>query len=373
MVITTSNLQKIAFFDLKRQYSRIKEEIDTAIGKVLSSGYFILGAEVETFERDFASYSNSRFGVGVASGTEALYISLLACGIKPQDEVITVANAGVPTIAAITLARAIPVFIDINPKSYNIDVTKIEEKITPRTKAILPVHLYGQCADMDPILEISKKHNLKVIGDACQAHGAMYKEKKAGSMGDMGAFSFYPTKNLGCYGDGGMIVTNDRVLAKRAKMLRDYGQEERYHHKLKGINSRLDEIQAAVLRVKLKFLDGWNSKRIEIADMYDKNINNKLIVKPARMGYATHIYHLYVITCRYRDKLREYLKDKGIQTLIHYPVPAYLQEAYSELKRGNICPITEESAKRAISLPLYPEITTKEINYICRAINKFHE
>lgn len=371
-MVTTTYLQKVLFCDLKRQYRRIKKEIDGSIARVLSSGHFILGREVRTFEREFAEYCNCVFAIGVASGTEALYISLLSCGIKPGDEVLTVANAGVPAVCAITLSGAKPVFVDIDPRSYNIDTSKIKEKITDKTRIILPVHLYGQCADMDSILEISKRYNLKVIEDSCQAHGAMYKEKKAGSIGDMGCFSFYPTKNLSCYGDGGMIVTNDKLLADKARILRDYGQIGRYQHKLKGINSRLDEIQAAVLRVKLRYLDKWNSKRIEIAGIYNKNILNELIVKPIKMKYGSHVYHLYVIACKYRDKLQRHLEQNGIQSLIHYPVPVYSQQAYIELKNNSICPTTEEYSKKVLSLPLYPEITPEEVYHVCKAINKFH-
>ncbi|MDP8247684.1 MAG: DegT/DnrJ/EryC1/StrS family aminotransferase [Candidatus Tritonobacter lacicola] len=361
----------IPFIDFKRQYRLIEGEIRGAIERVFDSGYFILGREVESLEREFASYCGSSFGVGVASGTEALYVSLLACGIEPGDEVVTVANAGVPTIAAITLAGAIPVFVDIDPGSYTIDVSKIEEAITDRTRVLLPVHLYGQCADMAPLLEIAGEHGLKVVEDACQAHGASYGGKRAGSLGDAGCFSFYPTKNLGAYGDAGMIVTGDAGTAERARLLRNYGQVDRYHHRLRGINSRLDEIQAAVLRVKLKYLDAWNIKRIEIAGKYEKHIVNGLITKPGKMEYGTHVFHLYVIACELRDELREYLGKKGIATLIHYPVPVYLQEAYAGLKERTDCPVTESSSRTVLSLPLYPEITDGEVSRICAAVNIF--
>ena len=358
-MVTTTGLQNILFFDLKRQYSQIKKEIDHAINRVLSSGYFILGSEVKAFEEDFAKYCGTHFGIGVASGTEALYIALLACDIKSGDEVITVANAGVPTISAITLTGAKPIFIDINQRNYNMDVSMIEEKITTRTKVILPIHLYGQCADMDPILKISKKYNLKVIEDTCQAHGALYRGKKAGSIGDIGCFSFYPTKNLGGYGDGGIVVTNNELLAEKTKMLRNYGQAESDRQKLKGINSRLDEIQAAILRAKLKHLDDWNKTRHELASIYNKNITNQLIIKPKEMAYGTHVYHLYVIRCKYRRQLRYYLEQNEIQTVIHYPVPLH------ELR------VTEECARMILSLPLYPEITKEEIYRVCEVINKF--
>ena len=369
----TTSAKEVLFCDLKRQCRKLKKEIDTAIGGVFSSGHFILGNEVKMFEHEFAEYCGSDFGIGVASGTEALYVSLLACGVNSKDEVITVANAGVPTVCAITMTGAVPVFVDINKESYNIDINKIKEKITSRTKAIVPVHLYGQCADMEPILGIAKNNDLRVIEDACQAHGALYKNKKAGSMGDLGCFSFYPTKNLGGYGDGGMITTNNKELAERARLLRDYGQIERYRHKFKGVNSRLDEIQAAILRVKLKFLDGWNKKRREIAKIYEKNINSDLIVKPKDQESRAHVYHLYVIACEYRDKLKEYLSYSGIQSLIHYPVPAYLQDAYREYQKRETLPITEKCAKEVLSLPLYPEMKDEEVRYVCETINRFQK
>lgn len=363
--------KKILFCDLTRQHQRIKPEIDAAINRVFSSGCFILGAEVELFEREFAQYCGCGFGVGVSCGTEAIYISLLTCGVKPKDEVITVANAGVPTISAITLADATPVFVDIDPKSYNIDPNKIEKKITARTKIILPVHLYGQCADMDPIISMSKKYGLKVIEDACQAHGAMYKGKKAGSIGDMGCFSFYPTKNLGGYGDGGMITTNDNLSAKRARALRNYGQDEAYKSEGKGINSRLDEIHAAILRAKLKYLDDWNKERRQAASLYNERIFNQLIDKPTQRLYGVHVCHLYVIRCKARDALQSHLKRKGIQTLVHYPMPAYSQKAYAELRNDNRCPITERYSKEVLSLPLYTGITKTEIYFISDVLNKF--
>ncbi len=363
--------KKIPFCDLKRQYLFLKEEVDGEIKKVLYSGWYILGREVEAFEKEFAAYCGCSFGIGVGSGTEALHIALLACGIKPKDEVITVANAGVPMVVAITLAGAVPVFVDINPDTYNIDVSKIERKITKKTKAILPVHLYGQCADMKQMLKIAKKHRLKIIEDACQAHGASYRDRKAGSMGDMGCFSFYPTKNLGGYGDGGMIVTNNKSLAKRSMMLRDYGQIQRYRHEIKGFNSRLDEMQATILKIKLKYLDKWNDKRAKIAQIYNKNITNGLILKPGKAKESFHVYHLYVIACRCRDELQSYLRNNGIQTLIHYPVPVYRQKAYAEFGSRNDCKITDRYSEMVLSLPLYPEMEKEEVFYICDIINKF--
>ncbi len=363
--------RNIPFVDLTRQYKSIQEEIDAAISRVLASGNFILGREVESFEREFSRYCGCSFGVGVASGTEAICLALLACGVNPGDDVITVANAGVPTTAAIVLAGAIPRFADIDPKTYNIDPTRIEARITKRTKAIIPVHLYGQCADMAPILDIAQKYQIKVIEDACQAHGATYKDKKAGSIGSAGCFSFYPTKNLGAYGDAGMIVTDDGDLAKRARMLRDYGQIERYRHVLKGINSRLDEIQAAILRIKLNYLDAWNKRRIEIAALYNSLITNGSIIKPYRAAYGSHVYHLYVLASTQRDGLQEYLTGMGIRTIVHYPTPVYCQKAYAELQKGSQCPVTEEYSRMILSLPLYPECTEEEIRYICETVRRW--
>jgi dTDP-4-amino-4,6-dideoxygalactose transaminase len=364
---------RIPFVDLKRQYLSIKEEIDGAVGRVFDSGRFILGEEVKSFEREFAVYCGCSSGIGVASGTEALYVSLLACGVKPGDEIITVGNAGVPPIAAITMAGGLPVLVDTDPKSYTIDVLKVEEKITSKTKVLLPVHLYGQCADMSPLIKIANKHGLKVIEDACQAHGSLYGEKKAGSLGDIGCFSFYPTKNLGAYGDAGMVVTSNADLAVKARQLRDYGQVKRYVHKLKGVNSRLDEIQAAFLRVKLKHLDRWNKRRNEVASIYNKSIINKQVCKPSKMDYGSHVYHLYVIACERRDDLRNYLKDNGVQTLVHYPTPVYSQQAYAELKKDSSCPVTEKYSKRILSLPLFPELTDDEARYTCDVITKFND
>lgn len=373
-LLVTKNVtycKSIAFCDLIKQYLSLEIKIGQAIERTLRSGRYILGEEVRLFEEEFSRWCNCSFGVGVASGTDALYIALLACGVKSGDEVITVANAGVPTVCAIAMTGATPLFADINERSYTIDVSKIEKLLTKRTKAILPVHLYGQCADMEPILGIAKKYNLKAVEDVCQAHGALYRGSKAGSLGDVGCFSFYPTKNLGAYGDAGMIVTNDAELARKARMFRDYGQSQRHVYILQGVNSRLDELQAAILRVKLKNIDIWNKRRNVIADIYNRSIKNKYIMKPLREEYNYHVYHLYVIASSYRDKLRLYLSDAGIQTLIHYPTPVYLQEAYSLYKPINKYPITEASAKKVLSLPLYPELEDEDVYYISETINKF--
>ncbi len=362
----------IPFGDLRRQYLSIKDEIDGAVHSALDSGWFILGKQVEAFEREFAEYCGCRYGVGVGSGTEALHLALLACGVKQGDEVITVPNTAVPTVSAISFANAVPIFVDIDPKSYTMDVSKIEEKISIKTKAIIPVHIFGQSADMDLNLEIAEKWNLNIIEDACQAHGTEYKNRKIGSIGDVGCSSFYPSKNLGAYGDGGMVVTNNKDIAQKVWMLRNYGQEKRYYHSIKGFNSRLDELQAAILRVKLKYLDEWNARRREIAKLYDEMITNNEILKPAKMDYGKHIYHLYVIRTERRDQLQKYLQKRGIKTVIHYPIPVHLQEAYHDLglKEGT-CPIAEKYAHEVLSLPMFPELTEEEVEFICGAINSF--
>lgn len=356
--------------DLKRQYYSIEEEVDNAIKGVLESGYFILGENVKLFEKEFSKYCNAEFGIGVASGTDALQIALRAYDVGASDEVITVSNTAFPTAIAISYTGAKPVFVDID-ETYTIDALKIKEKISSKTKVILPVHLYGQPADIYPILEIAEKFGLYVIEDACQAHGTEYKGKKVGSIGDIGCFSFYPTKNLGAYGDGGFVTTNNEELAERIKLLRDYGQTERYNHVIKGYNSRLDEIQAAVLRVKLKKLDKWNEVRRKNAKLYNELLSGKVIV-PIERENSKHVYHLYVIRTKYRDEMRKWLKSKGIPTDIHYPTPIHLQKAYADLglEKGSL-PVTEKYANEILSLPLYPTLTTEKIEYIGDKINNF--
>ncbi len=359
----------IPISDVTRQYQLIKKEIDFAIQDTLNEGWFILGRRVEKFEKEFAAYCQTRYAVGVGSGTEALHLSLVACGIKEGDEVITVPNTAVPTVCAITFAGAKPVFVDIDPDTFNMDPALLKKKITKRTKAIIPVHLYGQSADMAPILKTAKEHGLKVIEDACQAHGALYKGKKVGSFGDLGAFSFYPSKNLGCYGDGGMVVTDDAKLFEKVWLLRNYGQKERYIHITKGFNSRLDEIQAAILSVKLKYLDSWNDRRRSIASMFDSMLKGSRVITPVEAPNFRHVYHLYVIRSKNRDKLQSYLKEKGVQTNIHYTIPIYLQKAYRDLKvkKGSL-PVAERCAKEIVSIPLYPEMTDNEVKTVADAI-----
>ncbi|MEM2971980.1 MAG: DegT/DnrJ/EryC1/StrS family aminotransferase [Candidatus Bathyarchaeia archaeon] len=360
----------IPFVDLKREYLEIKGEINEAIQRVIEKGTFILGEEVEKFEEEFSSYIGVKYGVSVNSGSDALFLTLKALGISKGDEVITVSHTFIATADAITRNEAIPIFVDINPETYCINPEKIEEKITKNTKAILPVHIYGHPADMDPILEIAQAHDLYVIEDACQAHGAEYKGRKAGSIGDAGCFSFYPIKNLGAYGDGGIIVTDNEELATKLRMLRNYGQREKYHHEIVGVNSRLDEIQAAILRVKLKHLDEWNSRRRENAKLYTELLADTEIVTPTEEN-AKHAYHLYVVRCKERDKLQQHLLKNEIQTLIHYPIPVHKQKAYSNFSLSHNLSVTEEICKEILSLPIFPQLTKREVEHVATAINDF--
>jgi dTDP-4-amino-4,6-dideoxygalactose transaminase len=364
----------IPVFELKRQYAEIGREIDAAIGRVMARGNFILGEEVAAFEEEFARYLGVKYGVGVASGTEALYLALLAAGVGAGDEVITVPNTAVPTVAAISEAGAQPVFVDINPATYTMDMARLAGAVTPRTKAVIPVHLYGNVADMAPLLDVAQKHKLAVIEDACQAHGAEYRGKKAGAFGTMGAFSFYPTKNLGAYGDGGMVVTGDEALARRLKLLRMYGlaDKEKYLHTIKGINSRLDEVQAAVLRVKLKHLDAWNRRRREIAALYNKLLAGLPLRLPVEPPYARQVYHLYVAGTARRDALRRYLEQHHIGSAVHYPLPVHRQPAYADLglAEGSF-PAAEKSAAEVVSLPMFPELKNEEIEIVAGTIAEF--
>ncbi len=364
----------IPFLELKSQYKQIKEEIDLAIENCLNRGQFILGEEVSAFEEEFARYCGTKYCLGTSSGTSALFLALIACGIGEGDEVITTPFTFVSTSLAISYTGAKPVFVDINPETYTIDSSKIEEKITPRTKAILPVHLYGHPADMDSIMELARKYNLKVIEDAAQAHGAEYKGVKVGSFGDCGCFSFYPTKNLGAYGDGGGIVTSDEKIASKIAILRNYGQRSRYYHDIIGFNARLDEIQAAILRVKLRHLDRWNEKRRRNAAFYSEKLKGAGVILPKEASFAKHIYYLYVIRSKRRDELKEYLLKEGIQTLIHFPTPLHLQRLYQSLgyQKGDF-PASEECAKEVLSLPIYPEMENEELGKVAEAIIAFQK
>lgn len=358
--------------DFKKEYKELKSFVNKAIDESLKSGWHIMGPMVEKFEREFASYVGARYCISVANGLEALQIALLACDIKSGDEVLTVSNSAVATTLAISHINAVPVFIDID-EYHHMDANKIEEKITNRTKAILPVHLYGQATDIQKILNIARKHKLKVIEDACQSHGAELDGKKAGVFGMASAFSFYPTKNLGAYGDGGAIITNNKKVYETARKLRNYGSDKRYYHSLKGLNSRLDELQAAILSVKLKRLSGYIAKRNTIAKIYLDNLKNvSEITLPQIRTNALHSFHLFVIKAKKRNKLMGYLKKNGIQTLIHYPLPIHKQQCYQEYNNLSL-PVTEEESRSILSLPIHPYLTKKEVLKVCLYVKKFYE
>jgi dTDP-4-amino-4,6-dideoxygalactose transaminase len=363
---------QVPFVDLAAQYRTIAAEIDEATSRVIQKADFILGREVTLFEEEFAGFCEAKYAVGVDSGTSALELALRAYDIGPGDEVITAANTFIATALAISHAGAKPVLVDVDPLTSTIDVAGIAKAITRRTKAILPVHLYGHPAHMGPIRQLAEKFGIVVIEDACQAHGARYKGKRAGSLGDAAAFSFYPGKNLGAYGDGGMVVTNDREVAKRLEMLRNYGQKEKYHHLFRGYNRRLDTLQAAILRVKLKYLEKWNAARRYSAKLYHDFLEGTDVVAPAETRGVESVWHLYVIRSEHRDTLREHLESRGISASIHYPIPIHLQPAYKDLgyKRGQF-PVTEGLARRILSLPMYAELTSEQLEFVALAIREF--
>jgi dTDP-4-amino-4,6-dideoxygalactose transaminase len=359
----------IPFVDLKSQYNSIKDEINTAVLNVLDSTQFILGDEVVAFEQEFATYCSAEHGVALNTGTSALHLALLAAGIGAGDEVITVPFTFVATVSAIAYTGATPVFVDIDPVSYTMDVNQIKKAITAKTKAIMPVHLYGQPADMDPIMEIAHRHGLKVIEDAAQAHRSEYKGRRVGSIGDIGCFSFYPGKNLGAYGEGGMAVTNNPEYAQKMRMLRDWGQDGRYNHVMKGYNYRMDGIQGAILRVKLRYLDRWTDARRTHAAQYDALLADSGLKTPVAMPYGHHVYHVYVLRVPQREALQQKLNDRGIQTGIHYPIPVHLQKAFADLghHKGDF-PESELVAAEVLSLPMYPELSEAQINVIATAV-----
>jgi dTDP-4-amino-4,6-dideoxygalactose transaminase len=364
---------KVPFLDLKAQHETIKDEIATVIQKVFESTAFAGGPFVKAFEDDFARFCGCTHAVGVGNGTDALWAALIALGVGPGDEVITVPNTFIATVEAISFCGAKPVFVDIEQKTYNMDPDLLEHAITPRTKAVIPVHLFGHMADMDPIMRIAKKHNLFVIEDASQAHGAEYKGRKAGSIGDIGCFSFYPGKNLGAYGEAGAVVTNDPALADKVRMFRDHGQSKKYYHDMIGWNARMDGIQGAVLGVKLKYLPAWTEARRKHAKQYDQLLEGLPgIVLPHEAGYAQHVYHIYAIRNSRRDALMTALGDKGIATGIHYPVPLHLTGAYRHLgcKEGSF-PVSERIARELVSLPMFPELNQEQIEYVVGGIKEF--
>ena len=355
------------------QYLSQKAEIDEAIARVLNTGWYILGEEVKSFEEEFSRYIGMSHGIGVGSGTEAIHLALCACGIGPGDEVITVSHTAVATVAAIELAGAKPAWVDIDPDFYVLDPQKLEKAITAKTRAIIPVHLYGQPVELDAVMAIAKRHGLRVIEDCAQAHGAVYRGRKVGAFGDLACFSFYPTKNLGALGDGGMVVTRDTELAEKARLLREYGWKERYVSQIRGWNTRLDEIQAAVLRVKLRTLEEQNKRRIKLADFYTQALQGTDLILPKARQETTHVYHLYVVRSRQRDALVNFLRDRGIGVLAHYPIPVHCQPAY----KGRFCggddlSETEKIAREVLSLPIYPDLTESEAQKVVEAVYAFN-
>jgi dTDP-4-amino-4,6-dideoxygalactose transaminase len=359
----------IPFVDLRAQYQSIRGEINDAIQGVLDSCQFTLGSEVEAFEREFAEYCGAGIGVAVNTGTSALHLALLAAGIGRGDEVITVPFTFVATVSAVHYAGATPVFVDIDPQTLLMDVQQVEARITPRTRAIIPVHLYGQPVDMAPLMKLARRHGLVVIEDACQAHGAEYLGRRAGSFGDMGCFSFYPGKNLGAYGEGGMVVASDPGLARTLRMLRDWGAEKKYHHELKGYNYRMDGIQGAVLRVKLRHLERWTEARRALAAFYDRHFDAAGVVRPQVRPDCRHVFHIYALRSRERDRWQQQLQEQGIQTGIHYPFPVHLLSAFRDLgHHAGDFPHAEAAAREVLSLPMYAELGELQAEQVAQAV-----
>ncbi len=356
----------IPYCDLRAQYKSIKPEIDEAVFRVLESAEFVLGSEVEKFEQAFAQYVDAEHAIATNSGTSALHLALLAAGVGPGTEVITVPFTFVATTAAIVYTGATPVFVDVLPDTLTMDPAQVEAAITPRTRAILPVHIYGQPADLDALLAVARRHGLRLIEDACQAHGAEYNGRRVGAIGDSGCFSFYPGKNLGAYGEGGIAVTNDAEQARTMRMLRDWGQEQRYHHVLKGFNYRMEGLQGAILAVKLRHLERWTELRRTHAAAYQEILRGSGLSLPVEKAYARHVYHVFAIRVAEREALQRQLKANGVQSGIHYPIPVHLQKAYADLgyQRGQF-PVAERAADEVLSLPMYPEMTRTQIEEVC--------
>ena len=360
---------KVPFVDLKALHRPIESELSEGIARVMRNASFVQGPEVKAFEEDFAKYLGARHCVAVNSGTAALHLTLLALGIGPGDEVITVSHTFIATSEAISAVGARPVFVDVDPVSYCMNPALVEAAITSRTKAILPVHLYGNVADMDALMAIARKHNLILVEDACQAHGAQYKGRMAGTFGVAGCYSFYPGKNLGACGEGGAMVTDDEALATKIRMWREHGSLKKYEHAFPGFNFRMEGIQGAVLATKLKYLDGWNDSRRAVAKRYRERLAGQSVVIPTEAPNTRHIYHLYVIQTEDRDLLREHLTSRGIETGLHYPIPLHLQEAYLSLGyRKGVFPVTEQVTERIVSLPMYPGMSMEAADYVCDAI-----
>ena len=361
----------VPMVDLKIQYEAMKDEINSAVLNVIQNTAFIMGPQGKALEQSIAAYHGVKFAIGVASGTDALHLALRAADIGPGDEVITTPFTFIATAEAISYVGAVPVFVDIRPDTFNMDMSQIASKITKRTKAILPVHLYGQAADMAQLMDIAKKHDLKVIEDCAQSFGAEYRGKKTGSFGDMGCFSFFPSKNLGCYGDGGMVITDDQNLAERLQSLRNHGSKVRYYHDEIGYNSRLDDIQAAILNVKFKRIDAYNDSRRKNAALYTKYLAVTGIQTPVESGDGKHVYHQYTIRLKDRDAVKRRLDDAKMSSMIYYPVPLHLQAAYKDLGMGTgSLPVSELAAREVLSLPMYPELTGEQIKTVAEAVKK---
>ena len=365
-------MEIIPFLDLKQPYLELKEELDAAYRRVMNSGWYIQGEELRAFEAEFAEYCHVKYAVGVGNGLDALHLILRALDIGEGDEVIVPSNTFIATWLAVSYAGATPVPVEPDEKTYNIDPNRIEAAITGKTKAIMPVHLYGQPADMDPILEIAAKYHLKVIEDAAQAHGARYKGTRVGSLGDAAGFSFYPGKNLGAFGDGGAVTTNDPIIAEKVRRLSNYGSQVKYAHEVKGFNSRLDELQAALLRVKLRHLDEWNERRRQIADQYLQKLGAQDFLTLSYVPtWAEPVWHLFVVRTPERDRVQKYLTDCGVQTLIHYPVPPHKQGAYQELAHLSL-PVSEMIHREVLSLPMGPAMDTGHVQYVLDALEKYY-
>jgi dTDP-4-amino-4,6-dideoxygalactose transaminase len=363
---------RVPFLDLEAHHAPLRGDFDRAIAEVIDSGAFAGGPFVEKFEEAFATYCGSRYAIGVGSGTEALWLSLLACDVGPGDEVITVPSSFMATAEAISYCGARPVFVDVDDRTYTMDAAGLEAALSPRTKAIIPVHLFGQAADMDPILEFARRHDLFVIEDAAQAHGAKYKGRRLGTMGDIGSFSFYPGKNLGAFGEAGAVITEDPELEEKIRVLRDHGQTRKYRHTMIGWNCRMDGIQAAVLSVKLQHLNRGNALRRQHAAQYDEALEGlEEVIRPFAASYGEHVYHVYAIRVRDRDEVMWRLNEKGIQCGVHYPVPIHLQQAYRSLGHQNgSFPVSEQIALEFISLPMFPELTSSQIEMVVLGVKE---
>ena len=369
----------VPFGDLRRETDECGAQIRAGIDRVLESGWYVLGEELQRFERGFSAYLGDAHVVGVGSGTEALHLALVAAGVGPGDSVITVPNTAVPTVSAISAAGATPLLVDVDARSLTMDPAQLRQlverekpKLGPRLRAVVPVHLYGRLADMDPIMQVAREFDIAVVEDAAQAHGAVRNGRRAGTIGDLGAFSFYPSKNLGCYGDGGAVVTASGLAAENLRMLRNYGQKRRYYHEVKGVNSRLDELQAAILSAKLPLLEGWTARRRRIAHMYDELITDAGVAKPFNDDSGEHVFHLYAIRHPDRDRLIAHLAQRGVGTATHYPVPIHLQHAYADLGLGpGAFPVAEAAASQVVSLPIYPQLTDDEVAYVAQSVDAF--